>query len=267
MGQLSDYAENKLLDHVLGNGTFTRPAQLFFALCKTTVTDSDTGSSLSEPSTLNGYKRKSIDTWDSAASRATVNTSLLTFPTVQNVDHDTIFSYAVIDTVTVGTGNIIAYDDFSPQKFFSINDIPKIAVGDINFSWNTDAISDYLANALLDHLFKGSAYTVPTSLFIGFTTGNVVDADTGSTVSEPGNNYARKEFNTWSVASGGISSNSTAALFTTITTGWGTITDYILTDHLSTGNIIFYKAFTVNKITGGGDVLNFELGNLKNSFD
>ncbi len=267
MGNLSNFAENKLLDHVLGNGVYTQPTQLFFAICKSTVSDSDTGSSISEPSTLNGYSRQSIDTWSSASSRATANVSLLTFPTVQFVDHGTIFSFAILDTATVLAGNIIAYGDFSPQKYYSVDDIPEIVANDIDISWNTDALSDYLADGLLDHVFENTPFSVPTSLFIGFATQNVVDADTGSTVSEPVNNYARKEFADFSVASGGIASNSTSALFTTIATSWGTITDYIMTDDLSTGNVLFYKAFTVSKIGSGGDIMNFKIGEMKISMD
>ena len=46
---LSNDFENKLLDHWLGGGDFTRDATVYIGLARTTITDSDTGTGAVPP--------------------------------------------------------------------------------------------------------------------------------------------------------------------------------------------------------------------------
>ena len=77
MGSLSDYAEGKLLDHVLKVAAFTVPTNIYIAL--STADPLDDGSGLTEPSG-GAYARVLCNTWDTAASRKTANTNQANFP-------------------------------------------------------------------------------------------------------------------------------------------------------------------------------------------
>jgi hypothetical protein len=77
MAALSDYAENKLLDHVLGTASFTMPTQCYLALY-TTATDDAAGGT--EVTNANAYVRQAVD-FDAASGGATDLTADLTFPT------------------------------------------------------------------------------------------------------------------------------------------------------------------------------------------
>ena len=53
------------------------------------------------------------------------------------------------------------------------------------------AVSDYLENALLNHVFRGVAYTAPTAIYLALYTSDPTDANTGTEVSSGG--YARQQ--------------------------------------------------------------------------
>ena len=95
--------------------------------------------------------------------------------------------------------------------------------------------TDYLENALLDHVFGGTTFTQPTSIEMGLST--TVISDDGTGVTEPvGNGYARETV-TFAAASGGSKANSADVDF--VATGdWGTIVATIFYDQ--TTNLLCY---------------------------
>ena len=56
MSALSDYAENKILDHTLGTAAWTMPATVYLGLSVASIGDDASGTELSG----NGYARQSI---------------------------------------------------------------------------------------------------------------------------------------------------------------------------------------------------------------
>lgn len=54
MSQLSNYLENKLIDHVLRNTAYTPPATVYLALYTTDPTDADSGTEVSGGGTAFG---------------------------------------------------------------------------------------------------------------------------------------------------------------------------------------------------------------------
>ena len=261
MGKLSNYAENKVLDHILKVAAYTRPTKLFLALCEADPTDTGTGATITEPSDV-AYTREECDTWTTAASRAAANSVVITYPDCTE-DWDAITHFAILDTVTLGAGNIIAYGLVTPNKTFYSGNTPNVAAGDLDISVDAGGASDYLANKLLDHLFKGTAYTPPTDIFIALCTATVLDADTGSTISEPGENYARIKHNGWKIAAAGASSNSDTIVFAKATGGtWGTITHFALCDSLATGNLLLHAALNTSQPIEVGDIATWADGAL-----
>ncbi len=266
MGKLSNYAENKVLDHILKVAAFTRPTHLYLGLCTGDPLDTGTGGTITEPdagtSPDASYVRKACDSWASAASRATANDALITFEDC-TADWDTITHFAILDTVTLATGNIIVYGAVTPNKTFLTGNTPNVAVGDLDVSVNAGGMSDYLANKMLDHLLEGTAFTAPTSIFVALCTATILDADTGTTISEPGQNYARIEHNDWKIAAAGASSNSGTVVYPKATGAtWGTITNVGLVDDLTLGNLLIHTALNTDQVIEVGDIGKFNDGAL-----
>jgi len=261
-GSISDYLENKLLDHVLKVASFSQPTNLYIAL--STADPTDDGSGLAEPSG-NGYARQLCNAWDTAASRATQNTNKVSFPEATG-SWGTITHWAIMDAET--GGNMIAHGDFTESKTVGAGDNVNIAAGDLDISVTSGGMSDYLANKLLDHVFKNDAYAVPTNIYVAACTATIVDSDTGSTITEPvGGAYARENCNTWDAAASGASQNANAITFTTATASWGTITDACLVDADTGGNMLFYMALDESQAVGVDDTLKFNTGGFDITMD
>ena len=262
MGSLSNYAELEVLDHVLKTGIYTAATTLYVGLSTGTIADATTGSDVVEPSAM-GYARVACNTWDAVGTgaRATENTGVITFAEATG-NWGTITDWFVADHLS--TGNIIAYGTFSAGKAVGTGDNPSIAAGGIDITVNSGGMVTHLAGSILDHVFKTAVYTAATTLYVGLSTGTIADATTGSAAGEPsGGAYARLACNTWDTASGGATANTAAITFVQATASWGTITDFFIADHLTTGNLLFYEVADASKAVGTNDTVQFDAG----SFD
>lgn len=133
------------------------------------------------------------------------------------------------------------------------------------------AISITLANALLNHVFRNTAYTPPTKIYLALYTSDPTDADTGTEVS--GGSYARKEI-TFTVPAGKKAYNTADIVFPEATANWGTVTHGALRSALTGGTLL--KSGNLEELTGGavtskiiatGDQFIVKAGNLQISFD
>lgn len=132
-GSFSNYAENKILDHIVGKTSFTMPS-IWIGLWAATLSDTSTGATAGEPSG-NNYSRKSTAAadWESAASGATQNANAITFATASG-SWGTITDFALVDNATTGAGNIIAYGTLTTSKSISSGDTASFAAGDIDIT-------------------------------------------------------------------------------------------------------------------------------------
>jgi len=126
------------------------------------------------------------------------------------------------------------------------------------------SFSDYLENELLDHVFKVGSWSSPTNIYIALCKSTIEDNDTGSTLPTEvsGGAYARQLCNTWDAAAAGATSNSQAETYTEATTNWGTVTDFALVTHSSTGQVLGYGKLTTAKKIGTGDTAKFATGDI-----
>jgi len=268
MGSLSDYLENALLDHVLNQNTYTPPTTIYIAL--STADPQDDGSGVSEPSG-GGYARQPI-TFGAASNRRVTQDADVEFPQA-TADWGTVTHWALFDAST--GGNMLAYGDLASAKTVYEGNVPTIASGEVYIEFSAGYISDYLANALLDFVFRNQTYTSP-STYVALTTSTVSDSDTGSTISEPlGNGYSRVLVN----PSGGSSpawgtvSNGTIENVDNIDVGpasggsWGTIVATALVDASSGGNVLFYDNNVADQEVGDGDTYRFPVGDFNISMD
>lgn len=126
------------------------------------------------------------------------------------------------------------------------------------------SISTYAANKVLDKLFGNTTLAQPTTLYFGLST-TTPSAD-GTGVTEPsGSAYARiavtnSDKTNWTVASGASLSNSTAITFPESTGSWGTVTNVIVYDALTSGNLWFWDVLTPSRAVATSTTVYFSAG-------
>ena len=125
------------------------------------------------------------------------------------------------------------------------------------------AFSNYLENKILLHVLSNTAYTSPTTVYLGLHTADPTDAGTGTEVS--GGSYARQSFA--STISGNAASNTSAIEFPTATGSWGTLGWVGVWDNVSGGNLLFHGALTTSKTIASGDVFRVPAGDLDITLD
>ena len=114
------------------------------------------------------------------------------------------------------------------------------------------AMSDYLENEILDHVLSVGAYTMPSAVYVGLSTGSFNDDNSGTELS--GNNYSRVAA-TFSAASGGATSNSGVLEWSAATGSWGSVSHFGIFDASSSGNLLIHGAFSSAKTIATGDIL------------
>lgn len=127
------------------------------------------------------------------------------------------------------------------------------------------AMSDYLENQIVDHLFRGATFAKPASLFFGLLTAAPSDSGGGTEVT--GGSYARvsvspsnSNFNGThgsttgaSSGTGGNITNAVAITFPTPTANWGVVSHFGVYDASSGGNLLFHGALANSKTVNNGD--------------
>lgn len=120
------------------------------------------------------------------------------------------------------------------------------------------ATSNYLENALMNHLFNNTQHTSPTSVYVALFTSDPGEDASGTEVS--GTNYARVQVLPagWNSASNGNITNNGAITFATAGAGgWGTITHVAIFDAVSSGNMYFYGALSSSVSISENDAFQF----------
>jgi hypothetical protein len=120
-------------------------------------------------------------------------------------------------------------------------------------------MSNYLENALINATLRNTAYTSPTTVYVGLYTSDPGEGNTGTEVS--GGSYARTAV-TFGAPSNGVSTNSASVTFPTATGTWGTVTHIGILDASTSGNLLYYTALDASKSIASGDVFTISTGNL-----
>ncbi len=134
MASKSDYLENVILDHVMSDGVFGEPANVYMALCTVVPTDASLGTNITEAN-YTGYARKEILATDlsAAAGGTKTNSAAITFAACTN-GSSTIIGFAIVDNATTGQGNIL-YWGTTTSKVIDVNNTPPtIAIGGLSIS-------------------------------------------------------------------------------------------------------------------------------------
>lgn len=121
------------------------------------------------------------------------------------------------------------------------------------------AMSDYLENEILDHILGTGAYTMPSTVYVGLSTGSFNDDNSGTELS--GSGYARQSI-AFNAASNGTADNSGAVDFPAATGSWGTVSHFGLFDASTSGNLLIHGALTASKTVATGDILRIATGDM-----
>ena len=126
MSALSDYAENKVLDVLGANATFTAPSNVYLGLSTGAFNDDNSGTEL----TGNNYSRVSVS-FGAAASGTMSNDAAIEFAAATgswgSVSHWGLFDAA-------SSGNLLVHGSFTTAKTIASGDVLKVATGDLDIT-------------------------------------------------------------------------------------------------------------------------------------
>lgn len=125
------------------------------------------------------------------------------------------------------------------------------------------SFSNYLENKVMLHVFGGTSYTAPATLYVALYTSDPGEGDTGTEVS--GGSYARQS--AAFTITGNAASNTAAIEFPTASASWGTVTYVGIRDASSGGNLLASGALTTSKTISSGDVFRIPAGDLDITLD
>ena len=126
------------------------------------------------------------------------------------------------------------------------------------------ALSNYLENALLNHILRGQPYSAPDAVYIALYVSDPTDEDTGTEVS--GGGYVRQKV-TFSTPTDGRVTNVSDIIFPVATSDWGTITHVGIRDAATGGNLLFHAPLQVEKTIQSGDQFVIRAGSLQVTID
>jgi hypothetical protein len=139
MSASSNYLENKLLDHTLGEGArnFTSPATLYLALFTNASTNAATnleaGTLTDEISTSGtAYSRQTVNF--STAVNGTAATDGTVTWTTATAGWGTVTHVAVMDGGTAGAGNVLFYGALTSSKVIETGDTFQISSTNLTVS-------------------------------------------------------------------------------------------------------------------------------------
>ena len=125
---ISNYLENKLLDHILRAVSFTSPATVYVSLHTADPTDAGSGAEVSGGS----YARVAVTAgFAAAASGATSNSAAIIFPTATG-SWGTVTHFGIWDAST--SGNLLIYGALAASVAPVTNDIVQFNAASLSVS-------------------------------------------------------------------------------------------------------------------------------------
>lgn len=123
MAEFSNYLENKILDHVLKNISYTSPTTAYVGLFTSDPTDAGTGTEVSGGS----YARQILGV-TTASAGITTSSGDITFPQA-TASWGTISHIGILDALS--SGNLLMHTALTTSKTIDAGDILKISSGNL----------------------------------------------------------------------------------------------------------------------------------------
>lgn len=220
---LADYAENALLDHVLGRITYTRPKAVYLELFTTNPDDADVGG-IPVPAGA-GYSGRLAIANNAVLfppAKQGVKTSGIELPFGVPADNSwgTIVGVGLYDAQA--GGNLLVHFEVVPRLLPRASVPVVLPPGDLCLklrgSW-----SEAFANQVLDHLLGGHDFVPPPVWFYGLLAAGVELTDLGYERQAAQNNAVN-----FPPASSGKKANGRQLLFGPAGAPWATSTGFAL---------------------------------------
>lgn len=128
-GSKSDFLENELLDHVLGNAAYSAPATVYVALYTGAPTDAGGGTEVSGGSYARSAVTNNATNWPAASGGAKANGTEITFPEATG-DWGEVVAFGIFDAESAG--NLLYWADLTANKTINSGDTAKFAVGELD---------------------------------------------------------------------------------------------------------------------------------------
>jgi len=126
MAELSNYLENKLLDHVLRNVSYTSPTTVYVGLFTADPTDAGTGTEVSGGS----YARQILSV-TTATGGIVTSSADVTFPQA-TASWGTVSHIGLLDALS--SGNLLMHTPLTTSRAIESGDILKISTGNLTAS-------------------------------------------------------------------------------------------------------------------------------------
>lgn len=126
MAELSNYLENKLLDHVLRSTNFTSPTTVYVGLYTSDPGDDNSGTEC----TGGAYARQVLSV-TTATDGIVTSSADVTFPQATDA-WGTISHIGLLDAVT--SGNLLMHTPLTTSRTIEAGDVIKIATGSLTAS-------------------------------------------------------------------------------------------------------------------------------------
>ena len=123
---MSNYLENKILEHTLKNTAYTSPTNVYISLHTADVTDAGNGAEVS-----GGSYARTAATFGSASSGAISNSAAVNFAAA-TASWGTVTHFGVWDAST--SGNLLYHGALTASKTVASGDTLSFAIGDIDIS-------------------------------------------------------------------------------------------------------------------------------------
>ena len=133
------------------------------------------------------------------------------------------------------------------------------------------AMTNYLESGLIGHIFRGSSYSAPTTLYVGlvgkYNSGNLesglyTDEISGGAYARVSGGPGASIWNAYTVSTEGTA-NTNSLTFPAATNTWGYVSGVFIADGSGTSdNILLYGQLSTPKNVTNGDTFSFAAGDL-----
>lgn len=259
----TDYAENKIVDFMRGQG-LTLPGSWYIGLLSEIASDETPVEVV-----FGDYDRqpvtRALASWaetqgtrsglaSTGTSHQSSNNNAIDFGTAGSGAGDTATHWGLFDASTAG--HCWAYIPLAAPVPIAAGDPVAFATGDLQFTLAPVGMSNYLANKLIDLIWRGAAYSWPGTTYAAYSTTMPTNSTPGT---EPSGGYARVAIassltawlgtnNTTAASSGtsGLMKNAAAITFPVPTASQGEAEGTMLFDASSGGNMLGWGALEYN---------------------
>lgn len=119
--------------------------------------------------------------------------------------------------------------------------------------------TNYLETQLLNHVLRNTAYSSPTTIYVGLFT--AAPTETGGGTEVTGGAYTRQSV-TFTAPAPDSCENDADVTFAVATGDWGTIEAFALFDAAAAGNMLYYANLTASRDILTSDQFRFPSGQL-----